>query len=93
MVATTKMGISSEISQIIRDKGINTKRTGRDIHVKINCLTHQFRAAKDLLNQTGLGVTSEESIKAAVKHMCRYYYELVDVMSGRASSMPLYTIS
>ena len=35
---TTKMGIANEIRQIIREKGINTERTGRDIHVKINRL-------------------------------------------------------
>ena len=35
---TTKKGIAHEISQIIKEKGITTQRTGRDIHVKINCL-------------------------------------------------------
>jgi len=43
---TTKMGIANEISQIIKDKGITKERMGRDIHVKINRLEQQFRAAK-----------------------------------------------
>jgi len=59
--------IASEMSQMIKNKGITVEITGKDLHVNFYFLEHQFKAASDLLNQAGASITFEESIKAAVK--------------------------
>jgi len=85
----TKLTICSEILQIIKDAGIETERSPKDVHYKISTMEQQFRRAVDFLDGTGAGIEDERTLKEAVQKICPYYYELEGVMMDRQSSRPL----
>jgi hypothetical protein len=85
----TKLVMANEIVHLIQQACVTTERKANHVTDKIGTLERQFRAATDWLENTGSGVTDEESIKAAVKKRCLYYYSLVEIMADRPSTRPL----
>jgi hypothetical protein len=86
---TTQLVMADEIVRLTQQACITTERNANHVADKIGTLEQQFRADTDWLDNTGSVVTDEESIKAAVKKRCLYYYSLVEIMADRPSTRPL----
>lgn len=71
--------------------GLGVVRSNDSIRKKITNLEAQYRKASDWLNNTGAGVTDEETLKSIILKMCPYYYELDPVMKDRPSSFAAWT--
>ena len=87
----TKKTLASQISSLMKDKGVLVTRNAKNIIDKVGHIERTFKEASDWLRQTGQGVEDEESIKKAVLKRCCYYYTIKDIMMDRPSITPLAT--
>jgi hypothetical protein len=68
-----------------------SKRDSKNVMSKIQHIEKQFKKAHEFAtSETGAGIkeNDEGTFEAAVKKKCPYYYDLLDIMSDRASSKP-----
>ncbi len=87
----TKVAVCEEISQKIHLAKTLKIRKAPSVQSKIQAMEGAFRDAHDWVNNTGVGVLERDgqvTFEEAVKKRFSYYYDLVDVMSERASARP-----
>jgi hypothetical protein len=71
-----------------------SNRTSKNVMSKIQHIEKSFKEAHVFVtSETGASIkeTDEGTFKEAVKKKCPYYYDLVDIMSNRASAKPKVT--
>jgi hypothetical protein len=72
-------------------KETKTVRDGKNVLSKVQHIERTFKEAHTFaVSETGAGVKEDDegSFKEIVMRKCPYYYDLVDIMSDRASSKP-----
>ena len=87
----TKVAVCEEISRKINRARTLKVRKAPSVQLKIQAMESAFRYAHDWINNTGEGVRERDgpvTFEEAVKKRFSYYYDLVDVMSDRASARP-----
>jgi hypothetical protein len=87
----TKMYVCEQVSKKIELANTLKARKANQVMMKIQAFEGAFREAHDWVNNTGVGVLERDgqvTFEEAVKKRFVYYYDLVDVMSERASSRP-----
>ena len=75
-------------------KETTTQRDTKNVLSKIQHIERTFREAHIFAtSETGAGIKDKDegTFNTAVKKKCPYYYDLIDVMSDRASSKPIAT--
>ena len=83
-----KNTLASNIVAKKKKKGITTERTAKDVTQKILVIKQNFKKAINFLDGTDAGITDKESLAAAVRKFCPYYYKLEPVMSDHHCSFP-----
>jgi hypothetical protein len=87
----TKAVVCEEVSRKINLARTLKIRKAPSVQMKIQAMEGAFRDAHDWVNNTGVGVLERDgqvTFEEAVTKRFVYYYDLVDVMSERASARP-----
>lgn len=90
---TSKKDIAKELSALIKKEGVVVERTYKHVLDKIGNLEKSFKQAHNYATkETGAGVDLEQNpnttFEALVEEVFPYYFELLPLMGGRASTKP-----
>jgi hypothetical protein len=85
-----KIQFCNQLAEVM-SRETKTKRDGKNVLNKIQHIEKTFKEAHTFAtSETGAGIRDQDegTFKDAVKKKCPYYYDLLEVMSDRASSKP-----
>ena len=90
----SKKQTAATIARMMNEAGVKVERDGKQVLNKIQHLERQFRDAYDFCNtETGQGLEENdpEGFEGAVRKICLYYFDLLEIFGDHACAQPKIT--
>jgi hypothetical protein len=92
--ASAKKQTATTIARMMNEAGVKVERDGKQVLNKIQHLERQFRDAYDFCNTEmgqGLEENDPEGFEGAVRKICLYYFDLLEIFGDHACAQPKIT--